>query len=337
MNGASRDRLLLLDSLRGLAALFVMLYHVEHAFDLTTIFSRGYLFVDFFFLLSGFVLTLSAEPKMQQGLGAFAFTGKRIVRLWPVMTVGIVIGALHHMLTGHGADTVQLLAAGLLMIPVVWQGGTIFPLNSPQWSLMLELLANLMHGLLLRHLRDGHLLLLAVLFGVVFALTVMQFGSNTLGPFAFNWWYALPRVAFSYTLGVWIGRRWQAGAFRSQMSWKVALLLPAAALLILPRLPLSVALGDIAVVVALFPPMLWFAAGSEVQTAAQSWLDRIGKLSFPLYAVHLPLIDSVANLGKTPSVMLLAIACPIAVAALVAHWMEPKARSRKIGSALPAA
>ena len=81
-------RLSQLDGLRGLAALVIMLYHTALVFRTHGPFVRGYLLVDLFFLLSGFVLAVSTEKKLNAGVGALEFTGKRFVRLWPLVAVG---------------------------------------------------------------------------------------------------------------------------------------------------------------------------------------------------------------------------------------------------------
>ena len=66
----AQNRLPLLDGLRLFAAFSVVLYHLQLPNDGHGMFSRGYLFVDFFFLLSGFVLTLAAEHRMNASGGA---------------------------------------------------------------------------------------------------------------------------------------------------------------------------------------------------------------------------------------------------------------------------
>ncbi len=65
MSGQSRHRLVALDGIRGVAALVVLLFHMQ--LPIPAQFDRGYLMVDLFFMLSGFVLTLSAEPRLRGG------------------------------------------------------------------------------------------------------------------------------------------------------------------------------------------------------------------------------------------------------------------------------
>ncbi len=163
--GQAGQRLPLLDGMRGLAALSVLLYHGHNLFHDDKWFAQGYLFVDFFFLLSGFVLTLSTEPKFASGLTARQFMQTRLHRLWPTIAIGAALGAMVHTTLG-GLDALPLLALELLMIPAPWSSEhEIFPLNGPQWSLLWELVANLAHGLLLRRLSDFMRLVTAGLSG----------------------------------------------------------------------------------------------------------------------------------------------------------------------------
>lgn len=189
----------------------VMLFHAELTFGIPTLFSRGYLFVDFFFLLSGFVLTLSIE---RDRMTSADFIRSRVRRLWPLAAVGTALGAVAATFVGEQQGIALSLILALLMIPSVLGSGRLFPLNGPQWSLFLELGANVAHALVLRRI-DDHKLRVAVLVSALgLATTIMLFDANTLGPFAVNWKWALPRLAFSYILGIWFARKWMTGHTR---------------------------------------------------------------------------------------------------------------------------
>ncbi|MEO5605765.1 MAG: acyltransferase [Novosphingobium sp.] len=323
------NRLALLDGLRGIAAIGVMLFHAEVAFDSIGTFARGYLFVDFFFLLSGFVLTLSAERRMNEGWKTSSFLRARIVRLWPITAIGMCLGALAAALGGVQEDIPALLALGLMMMPAILGAGHLFPLNGPQWSIFFELLANLAHGLLLRRLTSRGLLCLILLAGAALAATIFQVGWNTLGSFSFQWWMALPRLFFSYSLGIWIGRKWVAGKHRPVVSWEVALVLPPVCLIALNAFPAATALGDIVMTLLLFPLLFWLAAVSAVPPAAEIWLRRAGALSFPLYAVHIPVLAVFTLLGKSSLIMWLAVCATIAAAWLVERGLHVTAMLRR--------
>lgn len=279
------------------------------------------MFVDFFFLLSGFVLTLSAEPRMANGWGTLDFLRARIVRLWPMTAVGVVLGALALFSVGWPQDIVGFLVLGLLMIPAIFNREQIFPLNGPQWSLFLELIANLAHGLVLRRLDNRGLLTVVALSGAAFVYTTLYWQSNSVGPFAANWWWALPRLFFSYTLGVWFGRQWKPGGRTAILSWDFALALPPLCVLALTAVPLTVAHGDILVVMGLFPALFWAAAHVAPPPTAAKGLQRLGAISFPLYAVHMPVLMVFTPLGRSQSAMLTAILGALLAACLLAGTM----------------
>lgn len=324
-NEAHAARLPLLDGLRGIAALFVMLYHAQMVFAVSGPFSRGYLFVDFFFLLSGFVLTLSAEARMKAGWSTIGFLRARILRIWPMAAVGTLAGAIGLALSGSDDGLTGPVVLGLLMIPALFGNRELFPLNGPQWSLFLELLGNLMHGLLLRRLSDPFLALFVLFCGAVLIVTVTHFGSNTLGPYSFNWWWALPRLGFSYALGILLARRWTKARHNAGRRWWLALAAPGALILLLDRLPLTVPAGDLLIVLAAFPALFWLAATSVTPPVAVRWLTRLGSISFPLYAIHLPVLMLVAALGRHPSTMALAvIATVIAAIAIDRAFAVPR-------------
>jgi len=156
----------------------VMLYHAELSFGIQTLFSRGYLFVDFFFVLSGFVLTLSVD---REGMGSADFMWRRVKRLWPLAALGAFLGAAAALFMGQHDGIALSLAMALLMIPSFAQTGPVFPLNSPQWSLLMELAANVLHAVILRRLNDRQLRCAVLVSALALATTIMLFDGNILG------------------------------------------------------------------------------------------------------------------------------------------------------------
>ena len=325
MQRRHQARLSLLDGLRGVAAIAVMLYHTEISFEMLGPFRRSYLFVDFFFLLSGFVLALAYEAKFRDGMG-LAFMRARIVRLWPLTAIGVVLGAACQVVPSNEAGLALLVVMGLLMLPQLDGSGQLFPLNGPQWSILMELFANFLHALLLHRLSDRALLAFVAVTAAALGLTILHFGSNTLGPFSFNWWYALPRVAFSYATGVWLARKWLLHPKQPLVTWQTAFVLPPLCVVLLAALPLDVAIGDVLTGVAILPLLLWLAVTADVPLHARPWLDRLGALSFPLYAVHLPIIVFVSGKGRSPGFWLLAVVGSL-LAAQVLVWAGSRRRN----------
>lgn len=295
-------RLSQLDGLRGFAALVIMLYHSALVFRTQGPFVRGYLLVDLFFLLSGFVLAVSTEKKLNAGVGALEFTWKRFVRLWPLVAVGAGVAAAWAIF-GSGRDPQEigwLLLLDLAMIPVLSGAGPFYRLNGPQWTLFWELVANFVHALLLRRVATRWLPLLAALLGAALIYTVRKHGGDTMGVSALTWktwWMPIPRVFFSYVLGVWLGRLYKGGLRTPALPWPVALALPLVGVMAVPYLPLAYPNGDLLFVIAVLPLTMWAVAMCRIPDWLAPRLDWLGAFSLPLYCVHLTVLVAVSTLG----------------------------------------
>ncbi|HEY6869086.1 MAG TPA: acyltransferase [Novosphingobium sp.] len=318
---AHGGRLSQLDGLRGFAALVIMLYHTALVFRTHGPFVRGYLLVDLFFLLSGFVLAVSTEKKLNAGVGALEFTWKRFVRLWPLVAVGAGVAAFRGLFVHVPLPDLALaLALDLAMIPVLAGTGPFYRLNGPQWTLFWELVANFVHALALRRVPTRWLLPLAGLMGAALVYTVRKHGGDTMGVSALTWktwWMPIPRVFWSYILGVWLGRIHRSGLRGPALPWPLALALPLAGVMAVPYLPLDNVNGDLVFVVAILPLATWLVAQTSIPAWLAPRLDWLGAFSLPLYCVHLTVLVSVSELfGRGVGPMLLAIASSGAVAYL---------------------
>lgn len=253
-------------------------------------------------MLSGFVLTLAYEDRLHEKSAA-RFLAIRVARLWPVLAIGVLIAGAGHLVTRPEASSFVLLATlfGLLFIPLLAESGGIYVLNGPQWSLTFELLANFVHAALLRHLSDRKVLLLALVCGCGLAVLTQIFDGAKLGDIGANWWAGFFRVGYGYSLGVWMGRRFRAQNPIDLGRWWFAALVPLPVILILiGRVPLTQANGDCLAIFVLLPQILSLAARICVPMAAQSPLDALGRLSYPLYAIHVPVlaIGGMAAIGQ---------------------------------------
>src|SRR6476659_5303120 len=139
---ASAIRYETLDGLRGVGALWVMFLHFAPSFGVPSP-SHGYLAVDLFFCLSGFVLSKSYAERLKEGMSFAEWMAVRLIRLYPLYSISIVAGALATMIDGmvgsqlHGSDRLIAIATGLLMVPSPTWGvmPELFPLNFVAWSL----------------------------------------------------------------------------------------------------------------------------------------------------------------------------------------------------------
>ena len=325
-------RLSQLDGLRGLAALVIMLYHASIVYRGHGPFLRGYLYVDLFFLLSGFVLAVSTEKKLNSGIGAFEFTWARYKRLFPLVALGIGVALARAVVIGMAAPLTLLLwvLLDLAMIPSLAGTGPFYRYNGPQWTLFWELVANFTHALLLRRVPTRVLPLVAALFCGLLIHTARKHGADTIGVDALTWktwWTPIPRVAFPYVLGVWIGRKYKDGFRTPALPWPLALALPVAGIMVVPSLPFSTATGDLVFVIAFMPVMMWNVVMCQPPARLIPAMDWLGNYSLPLYCVHLTVLVWMSELlGLGTWVWALAIVASLLLAYVCSRLISFRAK-----------
>ena len=301
-----------LDELRGVAAVSVAILHAAQAFDFP-IHAQAYLAVDFFFCLSGFVLSKAYEERLHRGnLGGRSFLLKRVLRLYPMIFIGVVLGIIATLLStapeAPGLGDVPMLAvSGLLLLPYgLFLGIQAYPLNNPLWSLFFELAVNALYGFAgagkRRLVRD-----VVVLCGLAAALCVIIFREGTVESAGYsNWWTfleGLPRVGYSFFAGVLIAR-WNVTARlpRVRSSWPLILLL----VILFTPLPremgpelfaaIHVAYDIVGVTLGL--PLVVALASTVTESSSPDFGQHMGRLSYPFYAIHQPVIRLVAEAQK---------------------------------------
>lgn len=306
----------LLDGLRGVAALLVVWYHLFEAFATSPVdqrFNHGYLAVDFFFLLSGFVIGYAYDERWGRGLRMRDFIKRRLIRLHPMVVLGALLGAAAFFVqgsvrwNGEPVSTGMVLAAllcGLLLIPA-WPGaghevrgnGEMYPLNGPSWSLFFEYLGNLLYMLLFRRLPTRWLTLLVALTGA--ALAAFAIGDlSGYGHLGVGWTLAgsnfpggMLRLLFAFPAGLLLARRFRPVRIRGAF-WLCSLSL--AVLLAMPYVGseqnhLFNGLYDTLSTLLLFPLLLWLGASGHATDAATARIcGFLGDISYPLYMVHYP-------------------------------------------------
>ena len=317
---APSARMVQLDGLRGIAAFMVVFYHMDIVYRIGGPLGRGYLFVDLFFLLSGFVLAVSTEKKLSAGIGAIQFTWVRYKRLLPLVMVGAGVALVRALVIGMASPLtlVWMLALDLAMIPSFAGSGPFYRFNGPQWTLFYELLANFVHAAVLHRVPTRWMLALAATMAVWLAHEVQVHGADTMGvnaPTWTTWWTALPRVGWSYVLGVWMGRQYAAGRRGLALPWWIALALPVFGVVLLPVLPLSTIAGDLLFVLVVLPAIMWTTAMSTPPLRVRPALEWLGNYSLPLYCVHLTVLVWLSELlGRAAWVWMLALATALLLA-----------------------
>lgn len=278
--------------MRGLAAAAVMLHHAEQFYGHPSLFAHAYLAVDFFFMLSGFVINASYVSRFAQGLSVIGFMQIRGKRLWPTMAIGVALGTVLALMQGHAWDEVAVDSlAGLSFVPILRGNLGLFILDGVEWSLLFELVANIAHRLLIWRLRDGTCLLLGICLLLVMADISLTHHGIGVGDRGETFLFGFPRVALPYLIGVLLQRTWNSGRFR--LTWPfigVVALVPT--VLIAAALPQIAAqwASDLLIVAFIFPAIIWLGAGAEPAPRQAAFGALSGALSFPLYAIHLPLL-----------------------------------------------
>lgn len=291
-------RLSALDGLRGLAALTVLLFHVENYGFKSQVLGHGYLAVDLFFLLSGFVISAAYEKRLGRDLHPLRFMIEvRLVRLYPMLVVGVLAGAgaalVVALTSGGGLRQLAVIPFHMLLqlifVPELKRGTDLFPLCNMQWSLFFELIvANLGHALVLRRLQLRGLAITTGLGAVLAITTAIYFGSLQVGFDLRTFWGGLGRVAFSYPLGVLLYRLHEAHRLPTA---KIAWPLPAALLLAsfiggyAMTGPTSI-LHDLVVVGLAFPVILVAAIGTQLPARVVGPAAALGGISYPLYSIQ---------------------------------------------------
>jgi peptidoglycan/LPS O-acetylase OafA/YrhL len=243
------------------------------------------------------VLAGAYEDKFAGGLRPSAFLRIRLRRLWPLIGLGTIAGALSLLAIVPPSALIIPTLMGLLLIPGFGSQLPLYPLNAPQWSLAWEIVANFLHGFVLWRLGARALLSLAASCAVGLWITVPLNGSVNAGAVDNLRWMAGLRVGFSYTAGVLLARVLQPGLHGEFAGpfWILALALPVLTSIGLQFLPSNEVAGDIAMVLIAIPAMLWFAICCRVPGRYSRLLQTVGGLSFPIYALHVPIITLVSE------------------------------------------
>ena len=220
----AKNHYVILDGLRGVAALMVLLMHLFEGHtggDLhKMIINHGYLAVDFFFLLSGFVVAYAYDDRWG-GVTQWEFYKRRLVRLQPMVILGSIIGAALFVFQidpfyplAAGASLWQvllLMVIGFTLIPVppsldVRGWGETFPLNGPAWSLFFEYCANILYAAGLYRLSNRWLgVLVAIAGAALFHLAVFGERGDLVGGWTLTWegvYIGFVRLLFPFFAGV---------------------------------------------------------------------------------------------------------------------------------------
>ncbi|GAB3692465.1 acyltransferase [Spirosoma flavus] len=303
----------LLDGLRGVAALTVVCFHLFEAFATSHIdqkINHGYLAVDFFFILSGFVVGYAYDDRWD-AMTIKDFIKRRFIRLHPMVVMGAIIGAGVFYFQGCAAwdvskvSVTRLLTATFInagLVPATTDSeirgvGEMYPLNGPSWSLFFEYIGNILYAFFIRKFPTKALAFLVLLAGCGLAAFAIwgPYGDICVG-FSLteeNIIGGSLRLLFSFPAGLLLARVFKPINIKGSF-WIGSLAI--VSLLAIPRIGGSEHLWmngvyDSICVMLIFPLLIYLGASEKTTHRLTVRLCKfLGDISYPLYMVHYPFI-----------------------------------------------
>lgn len=330
----SRREYATLNAIRGVAAMAVVLFHGVALVGMLV--PRGYLAVDLFFALSGFVIAHAYGTRLAGDLSLCDFLEARLIRFWPLYVLGLLLGLAREaalLLTGNGfaLPPTTLLGgalAGLCFVPFPLRArdGDLFPINIPSWSLFFELLVNLLYAVARPILGTRVLVGIVLISGIGFVAQAPAEGIGHIGVSIDTFAVGCVRTLLSFAIGVLL-QRIQLREVRVPVP--LLLLLTAAAL----ACPWGGLAYDLTFVLLIGPMIVLLGAAVEPGPRFARCVAWLGVISFPLYAVHRPILgfaEAVAPYVPLPHAVTgwATLAVLIAVSASLAHWYDAPVRRR---------
>ncbi len=337
---ARRD-IVALTALRGAAAWWVVLYHVNELVPLTVpgreLLLHGSYAVDLFFVLSGFVIGLAYGQTFGSGVRAreyARFIGIRFARVYPLhlLTLALTITVpIAFAATGRPVDQFRFSFEGFVQSFFLlqnWGFQPRFVWNVPSWSISTELGFYLAFPVLVGALmRLGRGSAQLAIVGVALVGAIYLMGEATGGLTANTPRWGLVRCLSECMLGCWVwlsASRWAVTARGSVGLSAMAATLAGACALGAPAhatLPASFAL------------LTWALALPGGVGRALEWrvLIWLGEVSFATYLCHYVIRDWVRMglLGRVPDLVLLGlyIGFVLLASAALHAWVERPGRN----------
>lgn len=253
---------------------------------------HGFLAVDFFFCLSGFVMGYAYDNRMQQ-MGLKNFFTLRLIRLHPLVVLGSVLGLAGFLLdpfsnayTNYNAGSILLLfISSIMLIPMPAmeeRAFNLFGLNAPSWSLFWEYIANIMYAFILCRIKRSVLVIITILAAMLLCYVSYRSGNLLGGWSGETFWDGGARLAYSFAAGLLIYRsNWIIKNDLGFMSLTVLLSLA----FIMPGTSFNW-LTELLVVLFYFPLIVSLGAGSTLSPKTKNIYMFSGNISYPLYMTH---------------------------------------------------
>ena len=355
----SKPHFPVLDGLRGVASIMVIIFHLFEPLStghLDQIVNHGYLAVDFFFLLSGFVVGYAYDDRWAT-MRFMDFAKLRLIRLQPMVIMGMIFGAACFYFQDsaiwpniHATPfwlVLVVMLIGFTLIPVPfsmdirgWQ--EMHPLNGPGWSLFFEYVANLIYGLWVRKWSKTALSVLVLISGAALIhLAVTSPNGDVIGGWSIDpaqLRIGITRVMYPFFAGLLLFRLGHLRPVKNAFLWCSLLVV---LMLSIPRVGGAEylwmnGLYDSLTIILVFPLIIYWGAGGSLSSNFSTRASKfLGELSYPLYITHFPLIyiytawvsDHKPTLAQAFPAALLVFVSSIAFAYLCLKWYDEPVRA----------
>ncbi len=312
----SKSHYLILDGLRGVAAIMVVIFHLFETFSennhLKQIVNHGYLGVDFFFLLSGFVVGYAYDDRWDK-MTLASFFRRRVIRLHPMIVMGMVVGAIGFYFTDSSelfplASQVPMwkifltMLVGFTLLPLPtsmdirgWE--EMHPLNGPAWSLFFEYVANILYALFIRKFSNKLLSILVFVSGcALIHLAVTSHNGDLAGGWSIEptqFRIGLTRLLYPFFAGLLLSRVCKPSRIKHAFLYSSLVLV---FIFSSPRVGGSDylwlnGLYESLCVIFIFPLVVYIGISGELKgTITRRVCKFFGDISYPLYITHYSLI-----------------------------------------------
>ncbi len=289
-----RERFAVLDGLRGVAAIIVLVFHLVQQQTFEAISFAG-LAVDFFYVLSGFVVAFAYEQRLMSGdMSCRQFFGVRFKRLYPLIFLGTGIGIALGLVAAVGKGTVspaeigEAGVLGLLLLPsfVFPQWSTAYPFNMAAWSLTFEGFANVVYAIIVKYLTKFNLIIVVSISAIALVWLAWKNLGIQGGNEQHNWAGGFIRVLYPFFVGVLM--------FRCRPKMRHGTLKSVALMLLIPILLLiswpSYQIVSAVYVLIVFPLIVYAGSGLIPAPKVAKCASFMGALSYPIYILQGPIL-----------------------------------------------
>ena len=324
----SKPRYEILDGLRGVAAVLVVAYHLFETYfggKPNQPINHGYLAVDFFFVLSGFVIGYAYDDRWDR-MSTWAFFKRRLIRLHPMVIFGTLFGALLYYFGSCAEFPLINNTPWWMVLLVMFWCFTLIPLpssmdirgwaetnplNGPAWSLQWEYVGNILYALFIRKFSKLALGISVAIFAVltiILCLNIDVFGFLEERSWAsytvVGGWSTTPdqlqvgltRLLYPFFCGLLISRVGKLIKVKAGFWWCSLMI---AVLFCMPWMGLGTegearwtnGLYEAFCILVCFPLIVAMGAGSSVKGSKSTAINKfLGDISYPIYITHYPLI-----------------------------------------------